>query len=155
MRVLLQRVREARVTVGGRTVGAIGVGLLALAGFSREDGPELPGSPAWARTLTRLADLRVFPDPEDRMKLSLAEWGGELLLVPQFTLYADLGKGRRPSFHLAAEPDVARPLFDRLVADMGARLPGKVAQGEFGASMNVSLVNWGPVTILLDSAGQD
>ncbi len=95
MRILIQRVREARVTVSGRTAGAIGVGLLALVGFSREDGPELPGSPAWERALGRLCEMRIFPDPEDRMKLSLTEWGGELLLVPQFTLYADLGKGRR------------------------------------------------------------
>jgi D-tyrosyl-tRNA(Tyr) deacylase len=155
MRILIQRVREARVTVSGRTAGAIGVGLLALVGFSREDGPELPGSPAWERALGRLCEMRIFPDPEDRMKLSLTEWGGELLLVPQFTLYADLGKGRRPSFHLAAEPEVAEPLFARLVDDMRVRLPGKVAQGEFGASMHVSLVNWGPVTIMLDSVAGD
>jgi D-tyrosyl-tRNA(Tyr) deacylase len=152
--MLVQRVREARVTVGGRATGAIGVGLVALVGFSRQDGPDLPRTPAWERTLERLIEMRIFPDPEDRMRLSLREWGGELLLVPQFTLYADLGKGRRPSFHLAAEPAVAAPLFEQLVDEMGRRLPGKVAQGEFGASMHVSLVNWGPVTIMLDSAGE-
>lgn len=151
MRCVVQRVRKGRVTVRGAEVGRIAVGLVVLVGFGDEDGPELPQSPLWDKMIAKLVDMRIFPDPEDRMKLSLKEWGGEVLLVPQFTLHADLGKGRRPSFHLAAAPDTARALFDRLAADVEQRLPGKVATGEFGANMNVELTNWGPVTILLDS----
>lgn len=151
MKVVIRRVRNSRVTVRGSEVGRIAVGLVVLVGFGENDTMELPESPVWDKMLGKLLDMRIFPDPEDRMKLSLKEWGGEILLVPQFTLHADLSKGRRPSFHLAAEPDTAKALFDRLVADMKERLPEKVATGEFGANMNVELTNWGPVTILVDS----
>jgi len=150
--MLLQRVRQARVETRGRELGRINVGLVVLVGFSQDDAPDLPDSPVWDKMLSKLTDLRVFPDPEDKMNLSLKEWGGELLLVSQFTLYADLGKGRRPSFHLAADSDTAQGLYQRMALDLETRLPGKVRQGEFKAPMNVSLVNWGPVTVMVDSA---
>ena len=152
MRLLIQRVREARVTVGGRVVGQIGPGLMVLAGFGGADAPDLPLSRFWSALLDKLVLLRVFPDAAGKMNLGLADYGGEILLVSQFTLYADTRKGRRPSFHLAAPPEVAEPLFQALVRDVEARLPGRVQHGVFAADMDVSLVNWGPVTLLLDSA---
>lgn len=152
MRLFVQRVSEASVSVEGRLVGTIGPGLAVLAGFGRHDTPALPESRVWKAMLDKLLGLRVFPDAEGRLNLSLEDTGGELLLVSQFTLYADCRKGRRPSFHLAAAPEVAAPLFDRLVADAAARLPGRVRQGVFGAFMDVRLVNWGPTSLLLDDA---
>lgn len=152
MRLLIQRVREARVTVEGRVVGEIGPGLLVLAGFGGADTPALPLSRTWSALLDKMTLLRVFPDAAGKMNLGLADFGGEILLVSQFTLYADTRKGRRPSFHLAAPPAVAEPLFQALVRDMEARLPGRVRRGIFAADMDVSLINWGPVTLLLDSA---
>nr|WP_209280192.1 D-aminoacyl-tRNA deacylase [Desulfobaculum xiamenense] len=147
----LQRVRGARVDVDGRTVGEIGPGLLVLAGFGRDDAPELPTTRTWETMLGKMLDLRVFPDADDRLNLSLRDFGGEVLVVSQFTLYADCRKGRRPSFHLAADGKNAIELYERLVSDLEAMLPGRVRQGEFGAMMDVSLTNWGPVTVLLDS----
>ncbi len=149
MRLLVQRVRSAKVETRGRELSRIAVGLVVLAGFGRGD-ESLPGTAVWDKMLDKLVHMRVFPDPEDRMNLSLKEWGGELLLVSQFTLYADLAKGRRPSFTPAAEPEAALALYERLAADLAALMPDKVRLGEFGANMNVSLVNWGPVTMLLD-----
>jgi len=156
MRLLLQRVSRAEVTVDGICVGAIGQGLLVLAGFGRADTLELPGSRVWASMVTKLFDLRIFPDHADKLNLSLRETGGGLLLASQFTLYADTRRGRRPSFTDAAPPDTARALYERLTADLSVALssagPGSFAQGVFGASMLLDVVNWGPVTILLDSA---
>ena len=156
MRLLLQRVSRAEVLVDGASVGAIGQGLLVLAGFGKADAPDLPGSRVWAGMTAKLLDLRIFPDHADKLNLSLRETGGGLLLVSQFTLYADTRRGRRPSFTDAAPPDTARALYDRLAADPAAALsaagPGPFAQGVFGASMLLDFVNWGPVTILLDSA---
>lgn len=148
---LLQRVTEGRVVVDGRLVGAIQRGLLVLLAVEPGD------TEAQAdRLIERLVGYRVFPDAEGRMNLSLAETGGELLLVPQFTLAADTNKGMRPSFTRAAPPDVGRQLFDYAVVAARARLPGKVATGEFGADMKVSLTNDGPVTFWLRvSAGPE
>ena len=151
MRFVIQRVSRASVTVDGQTVGAIGPGFMVLAGFSADDGPDLPGSRAWTAMLRKLLDLRVFSDEAGKMNLALGDIGGGLLVVPQFTLYADCRKGRRPSFHPAAHPDVAVPLFEALLSDLAALRGAPVEQGEFGADMDVSLVNQGPVTILLDS----
>ncbi|GAB6177436.1 D-aminoacyl-tRNA deacylase [Desulfobaculum senezii] len=151
MRLHLQRVRNASVVVDGETVGEIGEGLLALVGLSRDDGPDLPGTRTWKTMLGKMLDLRIFPDEADKLNLSLRDYGGEILLVSQFTLYADCRKGRRPSFHLAAQGDNALQLYERLVSDVRGMLPGKVQEGRFGAMMDVSLTNWGPVTILLDS----
>lgn len=152
MRLLVQRVREARVRVDGVVTGEIGPGLLCLAGFGPQDGPDLPMAPRWSKMVEKMLDLRIFPDSEGKLNLSLRDTGGGLLLVSQFTLYADCKKGRRPSFHLAATPAVATALFDRLAADCAERLPGRTATGVFGADMDVELVNQGPVTILLDDA---
>jgi D-aminoacyl-tRNA deacylase len=147
---LLQRVSEAKVVVGDRTVGAIGRGLLVLLAVEPDD------SQAQAdRLMERLVGYRVFPDGEDRMNLSVSDIGGELLLVPQFTLAADTRKGMRPSFTKAAPPELGRTLFDGAVQVARRMLPGRVATGEFGADMRVSLTNDGPVTFWLRvSAGQ-
>jgi D-tyrosyl-tRNA(Tyr) deacylase len=140
---LLQRVSQASVTVGGRLTGGIGRGLLVLVGVERGDGPGEA-----ERLLERLVTYRVFPDGEDRMNLSLADTGGGLLLVPQFTLAADTHKGTRAGFSTAAAPEDGRRLFEHLVACARRRL-GKVETGEFGAAMQVALVNDGPVTFWL------
>ncbi len=143
MIALIQRVLEARVTVADRTVGEIGPGLLALVAVERDDGPANV-----ARMVERLLGYRVFSDQDGRMNRSLADTGGGLLLVSQFTLAADTSKGTRPSFTPAAAPDVAERLFNEFVA-LARRQHGQVATGEFGAEMTVSLVNHGPVTFRL------
>ncbi|GEC94822.1 MAG: hypothetical protein RLZZ220_3258 [Pseudomonadota bacterium] len=140
---VIQRVLEARVTVGGRTVGEIGPGLLALVAVERGDQPANA-----ARMVERLLGYRVFADAEGRMNRSLADTGGGLLLVSQFTLAADTAKGTRASFTPAAPPDEAERLFNEVVALARSRHP-MVATGEFGAEMTVSLVNHGPVTFRL------
>ena len=141
MIALIQRVLEARVTVAGRTVGEIGPGLLALVAVEKHD-----QSANVARMAERLMGYRVFSDDEGKMNRSLADTGGGLLLVSQFTLAADTSKGTRPSFTPAAAPADAERLFDELVTR--ERHP-TVATGEFGAEMTVSLVNHGPVTLRL------
>ncbi|WP_285908057.1 D-aminoacyl-tRNA deacylase [Pseudodesulfovibrio pelocollis] len=151
MRLIIQRVTEAAVQVDNATVGEIATGLVVLVGFGHADTLALPGSPVWRKLLDKLIGLRIFPDDQGRFNRSLADIEGGLLLVPQFTLYADCRKGRRPSFTDACAPEVATALFDRLVADARACAPGPVACGEFGADMRIRLTNWGPVTITLDS----
>ncbi len=140
---LLQRVREARVEVGGATVGAIGSGLLVLVGVERDD-----AEPQADRLLERLLNYRVFPDSEGRMNRSLCDTGGGLLLVPQFTLAADTRKGNRPSFTQAAPPTEGGRLFG-YVLDGARERHAAVASGLFGADMQVHLVNDGPVTFWL------
>ncbi len=152
MRLLLQRVREGRVSIEGKTVASIGTGLVVLVGFGPDDTAALRESGVWSTLIEKMIGLRIFPDEEGKMNRSMEAFGGEIMLVSQFTLYADCKKGRRPSFHLSADPAVAEPLFRRLIADVGARLPGRVQHGVFAADMDVSLTNWGPVTVLLDSA---
>ena len=151
MKLLLQRVKQAKVSVEGKTIASIGEGLLVFAGFGKEDSAKKPDTKAWDAMLKKTVELRIFPDEANRFNMGLADYGGEILLVSQFTLYADCRKGRRPAFDAAAPPELARGLFDKLVADMEALLPGKVGQGEFGAMMDVTLTNWGPVTIMLSS----
>jgi D-tyrosyl-tRNA(Tyr) deacylase len=144
MIALIQRVSEASVRVGGRVIGAIGPGLLALVGVQRGDGPAQA-----ARLLQRVLDYRVFADEGGRMNRSLRDTGGGLLLVPQFTLAADTRSGNRPGFSTAAEPAAAQALFGQFLAD--ARSAHKpVEAGEFGADMAVQLVNDGPVTFWLE-----
>lgn len=143
MIALLQRVASASVTVDDETVGAIGAGLLVLVGIEPGD-----GEPQTRRMCERLLGYRVFGDEEGRMNLSLADMGGGLLLVPQFTLAADTRKGMRPSFTTAAAPEAGRRWFDRLVALARAAHRG-VATGRFGAHMQVQLVNDGPVSFIL------
>ena len=149
MRVVVQRVRAARVEVGGEVVGAIGRGLLVLAGFEENDAADDAGL-RWLSA--KLCKLRIFDDADGVMNRSVVDCCGEILAVSQFTLFASLKKGSRPSWGRAARPEVARPLFDRFVAllesDLGRRLP----TGVFGADMQVHLCNDGPVTITLDSS---
>jgi D-aminoacyl-tRNA deacylase len=144
VRVVLQRVSRARVAVEGRTTGEIGRGLLLLVGFAGADGEE-----ALAWMAAKVAELRIFPDGEGKMNRSVADVGGSVLVVSQFTLYGDARKGRRPSFVAAARPEAAVPLYERFVELLrAAGLP--VATGEFGAMMEVELVNDGPVTLILE-----
>ncbi len=146
MRVVLQRVSRAAVRVDGQTVGAIGRGFLVLAGFAPGD-----GEPTLAWMAEKIAGLRVFTDAEGKMNLPLAEVGGAVLAISQFTLYGDAAKGRRPSFTDAAPPAVAEPLYQRFVELLRqARVP--VETGKFGAVMEVELVNDGPVTLVIERA---
>jgi len=146
---LIQRVSGAAVTVDGRTVGSIGRGILALIGVERGD-----GSAQAERLLARVLGYRIFEDLAGRMNLSLGDIRGGLLLVPQFTLAADTHKGTRPGFSTAAEPAAARALFDGL-ATAARACHSEVATGEFGAHMQVALVNDGPVTFWLRTAPDD
>ena len=145
MIALIQRVTRASVTVDGGVIGAVGLGILALIGVERDDTEKNA-----ARLAERLAGYRIFEDDEGRMNRSVAEVGGGLLLVPQFTLAADTRKGARPSFSSAAPPERAAALFDDLVACLRERHP-TVATGRFGATMMVELVNHGPVTFWLQA----
>jgi len=142
MRAVVQRVSEARVEVAGEVVGRIGLGLLVLLGVGRED------DEAAARALaTRIAQLRVFDDAAGRMNLGLGDVGGAMLVVSQFTLWGDTGAGRRPSWGRAASGEQAEPLYRAFVARV-SELGLEVAEGRFGADMDVHLVNRGPVTVL-------
>jgi len=144
MIAVLQRVSEARVTVGGKPTGEIGRGLMVLVAVEKGDGEAQA-----ERMAERLLNYRVFPDVDGRMNRSLRDIGGGLLLVPQFTLAADTRKGTRPSFTPAADPDTGRRLFHHLVTVCRRHHP-QVACGRFGADMQVSLVNDGPVTFILE-----
>ncbi len=144
MRVLLQRVTRAEVRVGERVAGRIGHGLLVLAGFAPGDGT---AQLDWVAD--KIIGLRIFGDPDEKLNLSLADIGGALLVVSQFTLYGDVVKGRRPSFIAAARPDDAKSLYDAFVARLRT-LGAPVETGEFGAMMQVELVNDGPVTLWLE-----
>ncbi len=144
MRVVLQRVSGARVTVEDRVTGEIGRGLLLLVGFTDGDGED-----ALRWMAEKVVGLRIFPDREGKMNRSVEEVGGGLLVVSQFTLYGDARKGRRPSFVEAARPETAIPLYDRFVALLRETgLP--LGTGEFGAMMEVELRNEGPVTLILE-----
>jgi len=143
---LLQRVSQAKVEVDGRPVGSIGPGLLVLVGVRPAD-----DEAAALKLLSRLLQYRVFADEAGKMNLSLTQVKGQLLLVPQFTLAADTAKGLRPGFSTAASPDLGRRLFDFFVQAARAQ-HGRVETGVFGAHMQVSLTNDGPVTIWLESA---
>jgi D-tyrosyl-tRNA(Tyr) deacylase len=145
MIALIQRVTRASVEVQGRCVGAIDAGILALIGVQPDDDAASAG-----RLLARILAYRIFPDAQQRMNRSLAETGGGLLLVPQFTLAAETGKGTRPGFSTAAAPELAQRLFAGLVESATAAHP-RVASGEFGADMQVALVNDGPVTFWLET----
>ncbi len=145
MRVVLQRVSRARVTIDGRTAGEIGRGFLLLVGFRADDTEE---GLRWMAE--KVVSLRLFSDAEQKMNLGLDDVAGGLLVVSQFTLYGDTRKGRRPSFIDAAPPPIAIPLYERFVTLLRERAPGPVATGEFGAMMDVELVNDGPVTLILE-----
>jgi D-tyrosyl-tRNA(Tyr) deacylase len=144
MRVLLQRTSRAEVRVEARVTGRIGTGYLLLVGLTHDDDE---AKVAWM--VEKVAGLRLFPDAEGKMNLAIADVGGSVLVVSQFTLYGDARKGRRPSFIDAARPEVAIPLYARFIVLLRERgLP--VETGEFGAHMDVDLVNDGPVTLMLE-----
>jgi D-tyrosyl-tRNA(Tyr) deacylase len=145
MRVLVQRVSRAKVTVEGRVTGEIGPGLLLLVGIKQGDGdPELE----WM--VHKLANLRVFSDAEGKMNLSLQDTGGGVLAISQFTLYGDAKKGNRPSYIEAARPEIAEPLYENFCEQLGAAIGKEVQRGVFGAHMDVELTNDGPVTLMLE-----
>ncbi|MCW3481260.1 D-aminoacyl-tRNA deacylase [Neisseriaceae bacterium JH1-16] len=146
MRVLVQRVREASVTVEGEVVGAIGAGLLLLVGVEEPDGD---ADIDWL--VRKISQLRIFDDEAGVMNRSALDVGAEVLAVSQFTLFASVKKGNRPSYSRAARPELSQPLFDRFVTALSATLARPVPTGVFGAEMKVALVNDGPITIWLDS----
>jgi D-aminoacyl-tRNA deacylase len=146
VRAVLQRVSRARVTVGDRVTGEIGLGILALVGVGPDDGET---EAAWLAQ--KIAELRIFSSETKPIDLGITDVGGAVLVVSQFTLYADTRRGRRPGFTGAAPPDMASVLVDRVCAALRER-GLTVAEGEFGAHMHIELTNDGPVTIVLDSA---
>lgn len=146
MRAVVQRVAEACVTVDGRTVGRIGRGLLVLVGVEQGDGGE---DVAWLAS--KVVRMRIFDDESGRMNQSVVEIGGDALVVSQFTLHASTAKGNRPSFVRAARPEEAVAVYERFLAEIGTLIGRSPAAGVFGAAMRVSLVNDGPVTIVVDS----
>lgn len=146
MRVVLQRVRRAAVSVEERCVGSIGAGLLVLAGFEAADGAD---DLAWMAA--KIARLRLFEDDAGVMNRSVLETNGEILAVSQFTLYAALRKGNRPSWNRAAKGEISQPLFARFVALLAEQIGKPVATGVFGADMQIELLNDGPVTLSIDS----
>ncbi|MCB9698762.1 MAG: D-tyrosyl-tRNA(Tyr) deacylase [Alphaproteobacteria bacterium] len=146
MRAVLQRVQRASVAVGGETVGAVGHGLLVLLGVAPTDGPE---QVRWM--CDKIVGLRIFADDEGKMNRSVLDVGGGVLAVSQFTLFGDARKGRRPSFVSAAPPELAEPLYGSFCKALEAAGVRPVGRGVFGAHMEVSLVNDGPVTLILDT----
>ncbi len=145
MRAVIQRVGRASVTSGGELLGSIGLGLLVFVGVTRGDDS---GTVRWMAE--KILRLRIFEDEAGKMNRSVEDVGGGILVVSQFTLYGDAARGNRPSFTAAAPPEAARPLYEEFVAALGSMTSLPVATGSFGASMEVSLVNDGPVTILLE-----
>ena len=150
MRALIQRVREASVTIEGRVSGRIGPGLLVLVGVEETDNA---GDVAYL--CGKIARLRIFADETGKMNRSVTDADGDLLVVSQFTLFASTKKGNRPSFVRSAAPPVAIPLYERFVADLAAAAGRPVETGEFGADMQVALVNDGPLTIWMDSKARE
>ena len=146
MRAVIQRVRSASVTIDNAIRGQIGTGLLILLGIADTD---TPADAAWLAE--KCAALRIFADAAGAMNLSLRDTGGGALVISQFTLIASCRKGARPSFHHAAKPDVAKPLYEQFLAQLSAALGKPVERGEFGAMMDIALVNDGPVTIVVDT----
>ena len=146
MRAVIQRVGKASVTVERKDERRIGRGMAILLGIGRDDGPE---DVAWLAG--KIASMRIFEDEDGKTNLSLRDIGGEALVVSQFTLYASTRKGNRPSFDPAAPPETAVPLYESFVRKLESALGKRVSTGEFGASMTVSLVNEGPLTIVIDS----
>jgi len=150
MRVVIQRVTQASVTIAGNVNGQIGLGLLVLAGFSPADSPE---DLQW--TAKKIAQLRIFADAEDKMNLSVQDVAGDILLISQFTLYANTKKGNRPSYINAAPPDLAIPLYQQFHQLLEEAVGKSIETGIFGADMQVNLLNDGPVTIFIDSQNRE
>lgn len=150
MRAVIQRVSEASVTIGGTTVTRIGSGLLVLLGVEEGD---TAADTAWL--VPKVAKLRIFPDADEKMNLALAESGGDVIVVSQFTLHASTKKGNRPSFIRAAQPAAAEALYEEFCTAMARELGRPVGRGVFAAEMKVALINDGPVTILIDSRARE
>lgn len=146
MRVVVQRVARARVTVDGDTVGAIGLGLVLLIGVAKGD-----THAAMEYVMDKCVNLRIFEDDAGKMNRSILDIGGEILAISQFTLYGDTRKGRRPGFDQAAPPETAEPMYERAVQRLSSH-GIRVATGQFGAHMHVDLVNDGPVTLIVERA---
>lgn len=146
MKVVIQRVTEASVTINGQVKGEIGLGYMILAGFVADDTED---DLSW--TAQKIAGLRVFNDSQDVMNLSIADVDGDILLISQFTLHAMTKKGNRPSYILAAKPDIAKPMYEHFIDVLEKAVGKKIQTGEFGADMKVRLLNDGPVTIIIDS----
>jgi D-tyrosyl-tRNA(Tyr) deacylase len=149
MKALIQRVSSASVTVEGNCVAEINTGLLILLGVTESDTLK---EASWLAS--KVVNMRIFNDAEGKMNLSLLDVGGDALAVSQFTLYADARKGNRPSYTQAARPELAKPLYEAFVADLEKLLGKPVPTGVFGADMKVSLVNDGPVTIILETQAE-
>lgn len=145
MRVLLQVVKKAEVSINGKIYSQIKEGFLLFVGFNHADNLDIV-----KKTLDKVLSLRVFKDQEDKMNLGLKEKSGEILCVSQFTLYADVKKGRRPSFNIAAPENISRPLYEQTIEYINS-LGYRCQTGVFGADMEISLINDGPTTILIDS----
>ena len=150
MRAVIQRVLEASVAVEGNQVSAIGPGLLVLLGVEEGDGPD---DVEWLSG--KVARMRIFPDEDDKMNLSVLDTGGEIIVVSQFTLHASTKKGNRPSFLKSAAPAISEPLYQAFCAALEQELGKPVGRGIFGADMKVALVNDGPVTIPIDSRSRE
>jgi len=146
MRVVIQRVSKASVSVDAKVIGACGLGLLILVGIEDADTTE---DIAWLTQ--KIANMRIFNDADGKMNLSIKDVSGEMLVISQFTLHADTKKGNRPSYIMAARPEKALPMYNDFVNALQIEIGKPIATGEFGAHMEVSLVNDGPVTIIIDS----
>ena len=150
MRVVIQRVSKASVTIEGKVAGAVGKGLLILVGIEDADGDE---DIKWLSN--KICNLRIFNDEAGVMNRSILEENGELLVVSQFTLHASTKKGNRPSYIKASKPEIAVPLYEKFKEQLSADLGKEVASGEFGADMKVELINDGPVTIIIDTRNKE
>lgn len=150
MRTIIQRVKSANVEVDNKIIGKINKGLLILVGFEDEDNQN---DIEWI--VKKISNLRIFGDSEGKMNLSVKDVDGEILLVSQFTLQASTKKGNRPSFIKAAKPDISVPLYKKIIAEFDKEMQKKTQTGKFGAYMNVSLLNDGPVTIFIDSKNKE
>jgi len=150
MRVVVQRVTEANVKVNGAVIGAIQEGLMVLLGIQNEDTEE---DIQWIAS--KLVQMRIFDDSEGVMNLSVKDIDGSILLISQFTLYAATKKGNRPSYIGAAKPEIAIPIYEQMIVQLNKELGKPIATGQFGADMKVSLLNNGPVTIIIDSKNRE
>jgi D-tyrosyl-tRNA(Tyr) deacylase len=149
MKAVIQRVSSANVKIDGEVKDEIGDGLVVMLGISRDDDETVM---RWI--CNKIASLRVFPDEENKMNRSALDIGGGIMLISNFTLYGDARKGSRPNFMAAAPPDLSRPLYDKMTAHMRENFPLKIAEGEFGAIMDIEMVNAGPVTIIIEKEAE-
>jgi len=150
MRTIIQRVNKANVDVDGKIIGEIDKGLFVLVGFENDDNQK---DIEWITK--KIINLRIFGDFEDKMNLSVKDIDGQILLVSQFTLHASTKKGNRPSFMKSAKPNVSVPLYEKIIEEFDKNMDKKTETGKFGAHMNISLVNDGPVTIFIDSKNKE